>query len=412
MGISLTDAAYYGIILGDTGNPRDISQYISSLSWEEAKGELSMKATFTARDAETQWGHVSEFVTLGSLFIIAVTIGGETREVFRGKVESWNPSTSFSNETLRATCYDDLFPIQKSQDNYIVKKNTSASKAIKKLFKAWELPIGLYEGPTIKLPKMIFQARYIADIATDMLNKAYDKGDEKCFMRAADGVIDILPYMDTYDIYFFNGDNSIQIDERRSTENIVTRVKIMDEKGEKKKATVDGLTEYGIRQVIKNLEQDQKLKDAKAEAEQIIDTKGKVERSITLQTPDIPFLRKGDLIYCDIRGSVGYYDVAGVSHNADSRTMTMDIEFSEANAYVDDESAGEKRKKKYVRGDIVQFRGGEYHMTSKASSKTFRAPAGRAKISRIAKKRPYPYKLVHTSAPSTVNGWVTADQFY
>ena len=369
-----------------------------------------MKSQFTARNDRTESGYLSEIIKPGSLFLIIVTTGKETKEVARGRVEVWNPVTENETVELTCTCYDDLYPFQKSQDNYIVKNNTRAYKALSKFFQIWKIPRGFYDGPSIKLKKMVFQQKYLGDIITQILNHAYELGDEKYFMRAADGVIDILPYFDNIDIYFFNNDNATKIDEKQSTENLVTRVKIMDKANKKMKAKVDGLTEFGIRQIISPMQEGQSLKTAKKLAERVIAERGVIERSIKLSCNDLPFLRKGDVVYVDIGTSVGYFDVTGVTHQADSYTMTMNLEYSDKNA-----SEGGKivRKKKYVKGDIVNFVGGKYHLSAKKNSKSFTAVAGKAKISRIAnKKYPYRYRLVHTNVASTINGYVAEEQFY
>ncbi len=407
--IDLGSVKYCGAVITEGGVIMELTDYMSDLTWQEAKGQLSMKATFTARNDKTGDKFLSDIVKPGMVFIVLATLGGETREVFRGKIEVWNPVSNGDNDTLKCTAYDDLFPLQKSQDNYTVKKNTRAGKALRKFFKEWDLTIGRYEGPTVKLKKMIFQSKTVADIANGILQKAYDMGDDKCFMRAEDGVIDILPYCDNYDIYFFGEDIASEIDERQSTENLVTRVKIMDKENKKMKAKVDGLTEYGIRQKMKVMQQDEKLQDAKTEAQQIIDEQGKPERSITVKSPDLPFLRKGDAVYIDIRTSVGYFDVVGVTHDAEDGSMTMNLEFSSLN---DISGSSGKRKSKYRKGDIVTFYGGEYHISAKSGSRTFSAPSGRATIKSIKKKAAYPYRLVHSGSSSTVNGYVSEDQFY
>lgn len=55
-------------------------------------------------------------------------------------------------------------------------------------------------------------------------------------------------------------------------------------------------------------------------------------------------------------------------------------------------------------------------MTAKQGSKEFPANAGLAKIKQVKKvtkknKIAYPYKLIHTNEQSTINGWVSEEQF-
>ena len=182
--INMSEIKYYAVVVGDDGKHTDITDYVNSLAWSESKGELSMKSQFTARNDRTESGYLSEIIKPGSLFLIIVTTGKETKEVARGRVEVWNPVTENETVELTCTCYDDLYPFQKSQDNYIVKNNTRAYKALSKFFQIWKIPRGFYDGPSIKLKKMVFQQKYLGDIITQILNHAYELGDEKYFMRA------------------------------------------------------------------------------------------------------------------------------------------------------------------------------------------------------------------------------------
>ncbi len=414
MSISLGNAAYYSFIVGDDGKQIELTDYIDSLSWSELQGQLSMKATFSARNEKTAEGYVSDICKPGAFFVVVAKTSKGMMEVFRGNIEVWNTNLTNDDDTVKITAYDELYPTQKSQDNLVVKANTKPYKAIKKVFKTWKLTMGTYDGPSVKLPKLIFQARSVADIINTILNEAYLKGDERCFMRAHDGKIDIIHYYDNYDIYFFNGDNCTQVDEKQSTENLVTRIKIMDKNGTKKKATIDGYTEYGIRQQIMQMQEGVSLKDTKVKAEMEMDEKGQIDKSITINCPDIPFMRRGDVVYTDIGASTGYFDVLGVTHNASSYSMTLNLAYSDMNAESDEASPWRKRKPQ--KGDLVTFKGGSYHMTAKQGSKEFPANAGLAKIKQVKKvtkknKIAYPYKLIHTNEQSTINGWVSEEQF-
>lgn len=408
--INLSEVKYYSVIVGQDGKNIDITDYVDRLEWSESKGELSMKTQFTARNDKTESGYIAEIIKPGSLLIVVASAGRETREVARGRVEVWNPVTENETAELSCTCYDDFYQYQRSEDNYVIKNGERAYKAISKIFSDWKIPRGIYVGPSVKLKKMIFQQKTLGDIITQILDQAYELGDEKHFIRAADGVIDIMPYFDNIDVYFFDSGNATKIDERQSTENLVTRVKIMDKANKKMKTKIDGLTEYGIRQMIMPMQDGQSFDDAKKMAERTIAEKGVVERTIRVSCNDIPFLRKGDVVYLDIGTSVGYFDVAGVTHAAHSSTMTMSLEYSEKNKM---ESGTFTRKAKYVKGDIVNFLGGEYHLSAAKNSKAFKAVAGKAKIASIAhKKYPYRYRLVHTNMESTINGYVSEEQFY
>ena len=111
---------------------------------------------------------------------------------------------------------------------------------------------------------------------------------------------------------------------------MVTRVKIIgkEKKGGKNKviATLNGSTKYGVRQRIYTRGADESLADAKSAAKAILDDDGDVKDEITVQAPDVPYVRKGDLVYLKIGSIKGYYYVLGVRHDADTCSMSMDLE--------------------------------------------------------------------------------------
>lgn len=409
--LDITNISYYTTLIGSDGAKIDLTDYISELSWSESKGQLSQKITFRARNDKTSAGYVSDMAKPGCLVIVSVSAFGRTEEVARGKIESWSVKKDSEDNDLEVVCYDDLYPMQKSQVNYKFANGTRANKAISKIFSDWKIPRGIYDGPTVKLKQTIFTKKYIGDCLTSILESAHELGDEKYFMRATQGAIDILPYFSNSEIYCFEENGAMSITEKQSTEDLVTRVGVYSKGGQKAKVNLDGLVEYGIRQKIVEYGEGVSLNNAKIEANQILEDEGKVKQEVTLRTPDIPFLRKGDVVFIRINASNGYYDVIGVTHTADKATMTINLEYSDRNA----RTGHYTKKKQYFKGEMVMFIGGEYHFGRGAKTKAAKANAGIAKIAGIWKandKNPYNYKLVHQSAQSQVNGFVTEDMFY
>lgn len=76
-----------------------------------------------------------------------------------------------------------------------------------------------------------------------------------------------------------------------------------------------------------------------------------IDEEITVQAPDVPFIRKGDLVYVMIGSAQNYYYVVGIRHDCDNYSMTMDLELAKT------ETATQTTKKKdYNVGDIVNFK--------------------------------------------------------
>lgn len=213
------------------------------------------------------------------------------------------------------------------------------------------------------------------------------------------------------DVYVFRVDNTKSISQSISTASLVTRVKVLgqadDDGNSPVEATVDGLTKYGIRQRIYTRGKDESLDEAKTAAQKIIDEDGVIDEEITVQAPDVPFIRKGDLVYVMIGSAQNYYYVVGIRHDCDNYSMTMDLELAKT------ETATQTTKKKdYNVGDIVNFKGGTHYVSSYSGSRGYSARAGKAKITiKNGSGKTHPWHLIHTDSGSNVYGWVDDGTF-
>ena len=152
-------------------------------------------------------------------------------------------------------------------------------------------------------------------------------------IRASKGKTSIIPRGSNKIVYVFKTDNTKSVSESMSAGNIVTRVKVIGQADDDGKSSVEavlnGLTKYGVRQRIYTRGSDESLKDAMSASQEILDENGNIDRKISVQGPDVPFIRKGDLVYLMAGTSEGYFFVKGIRHDADTNSMTMNLEVTE-----------------------------------------------------------------------------------
>lgn len=159
---------------------------------------------------------------------------------------------------------------------------------------------------------------------------------------------------------------------------------------------------------------DETISDANSAAQEILDGEGKIENEMTVQSPDVPFIRKGDLVYIMNGATADYYYVKGIRHNADTYSMTMDLEVAEQenNSGSSGSSGSTEEKKEYNVGDIVNFHGGIHYVSSYPDAKGYNASAGRAKITiKDGSGQAHPWHLIHEDGASNVYGWVDDGTF-
>ncbi len=408
--IDIATLKYRVVVVDSKKNRYNISEYIENLGWQENEGEISMQTSFTVRNDKTSKGYLSKLIKPGTLIIVSAKHDSKKyKEVARGYVETWNPVNQNSSHDLRCTCYDDLYNLQKSQDNFYFRSGTGTKTRILKIVKKWKIPIGSYHGPNKKHGKKKYQGKYLSDIILDILDDALKKGGKKCILRMKKGKLAVVPKGSNSDIYVFKSNNTKVVNNSRSTANMVTRVKVIGKSKKKGKtrvvATLNGLTKYGVRQRIYTRGSDETIKQAKKAAKEILDESGDIKQDITVQSPDVPYIRKGDMVYMQVGSVKGYYIAKSIQHDADTMSMTMNIEPA-------DKKSGSKDKKSssnsHKVGDLVDFKGGKHYVSS-SSSKGYSAKAGKAKITKKNTSGKHPYHLIHTNNKSNVYGWVDED---
>lgn len=408
--IDLSNIRYRVVVMDEAGNQYNIKDFIQNLGWEENEKEISVHSSFMTRNDSTSKGYLSNIIKPGCLVGIFASDGVMDEEVARGYVETWNPTEKNSGNDLKCTCYDELYKLQKSQDNRYYPSGTGTKLALQSIFDDWEIPQGDYKGPNASHGKTVCNNKYLSDIMLELLDDAAKRGEEKCMIRAEKGYVSVVPWGSNKSVYVFKVDNTQSFSQSVSTENLITRVKVVgqaDNDGKQSvNATLNGETQYGIRQRIYTRGSDETLSDANAAAQEILNGDGKIEKKMTVQGPDVPFVRKGDLVYIMSNSVSDYYYVKSIQHNADSYSMTMDLEYAEP------ERDSGQGMKEYKVGDVVNFHGGTHYVSSYPGAKGYNARAGQAKITiKGGSGQAHPWHLIHTDSNSNVYGWVDNGTF-
>lgn len=412
--IDLSKIRYRVVVMDESGKQYNIKDFIHNLGWEENENEISVRSSFSAKNDKTSKGYLSSIIKPGCLVGIFATDGSIDEEVARGYVETWNPIEKNSGSSLKCINYDELYKLQKSQDNRYYSSGTGTKSAIQGILDDWEIPQSDYKGPNASHGKMVCNNKYLSDIILELLDDAVKKGEEKCIIRASKGRVGIIPRGSNETVYVFRTDNTQSFSHTISTADLITRVKVVgkedDNENTKVEATLNGETKYGIRQRIYTRGSDESLSDAKSAAQEILDEDGKIENEMTVTSPDVPFIRKGDLVYIISNLASSYYYVKSIQHNADTYSMTMELEKAESEKARS--SSGNSKKTDYNVGDIVNFHGGTHYVSSYSGAKGYNAKAGKAKITiKNGSGKAHPWHLIHTDSGSNVYGWVDDGTF-
>lgn len=397
--IDINNVKYKVILVPATGKQLNITDIVESAGWEENKGELAMRITLSLKNELYNGKSISTIAKPGCLVGIFADYGNKSEEVARGIIMTWAPATTNSKESLVLTCYDEVYYLQKSQDNIYYTSGTGTKSAIMKIFDNWKIPVDEYHGPNVKHGKLVYKSESLSDVILDILDDAVKKGASKYIIRSIKGKVSILPRGSNKIVYHFNADNTVSVKNTWSTTEMVTRVKVIGQEDDDGKtsveAVVNGQTQYGIRQKIYTRPKDDSVDAAKTAAKEILEEKGDIKKTTTLEAPDIPYIRKGDLIHVKAGILNGYYYVLGIRHEAASAKMILDIESTEESTF----KIKKEESKEFNKGDSVILNGAVY-VDSYGNGKgmTFKNYKGKITI-KVSISRKCPYHVDHI-------GWV------
>lgn len=411
--IDISKIKYRLVVMTESKKQYNIKEFVEDLGWEENDGELATRISFTAKNEKTSAGLISSLAKPGCLVGVFATDGSIDEEVARGYVTDWKPLLSGSKDKVDITCYDELYNLEESQDLIYYSSGIGTKSAITQIFDNWQIPTEKYDGPDVTHGKLAYKTESLADVLLDILDDAKKKGGGDAFIRAAKGKVSVLQWGSNKTVYHFEADNTKQVSHKMSTAGMITRVKVIgqeDDDGRSSvEAVVNGQTKFGIRQKIYVRGKDDSVSDAQSAAQDIINDKGQVDEEITVQSPDVPFVRKGDLVHITAGTLNDYYFVKGIRHNADSMSMTMDLKKAVAEPVVQNHQSAPKS---YNVGDIVNFKGGTHYVSSYPGAKGYNARAGKAKITiKNGSGKAHPWHLIHVDSGSDVYGWVDDGTF-
>lgn len=413
--IDVANIKYRLVVMTEDKKQYNIKEFVENLGWEENDGELAVRISFTAKNDKTSAGLISSLAKPGCLVGIFASHGSTDEEVARGYITDWKPTLSGNKDKFDVICYDELYNLQESQELIYYSSGIGTKSAITKIFDDWQIPMDKYEGPDVTHGKLAYKTEMLSDVLLDILDDAKKKGGGSAMIRAAKGKVSVIEWGSNTTVYHFEADNTKQVSHKKSISGMITRVKIIgqeDDDGRSSvEAVVNGLTKFGVRQKIYIRGKDDSVSDAQSAAQEIIDEKGQVKEDITVQAPDIPFIRKGDLVHMTVGTLKDYYYVKGIRHDADSGSMTMDLK----KAVTEVVKNNQVTKKSYNVGDIVYFKGGTHYVSSWPGSKGYPAKAGKARIhlgpNCKGNGKAHPWSLIHIDSSSNVYGWVDEGTF-
>lgn len=328
--IDLSKLRYDVVAVAADGTQLNLTDITSGLGFSEGEKELSAKITLKVANVAYNGKHISDFVQPFTPIIVFADMGAGSVEVMRGTVQKWELTETNREVFLNLEAADEVQALRANQDDFYFTDGHSSSAILNEILGKWGVPheIQITDG---KHAKKVYRKKYLADMVADVLKDLKEKGGGVYFVRANKGVVQIIPRGTNETIYHFDiDDNLIRTKESFDVSKLVTRVQVVakqkTEGHQKIEATIDGKTNLGVRQIIYTRGDKETAAEAETAAKKILDEQGDAKRKTSIESPDVPTLRKGDRIRVRSSAGEGYFFVKSVRHDATRMKMTMELD--------------------------------------------------------------------------------------
>ncbi len=328
MAVDIALLTYHVDLITESGAVYDLDHALLSLVWEEQEGQLAQRATLKLANYKMESGYLMQLVKINCIIKISADWGGGRQPLFEGTIWEWDYASAQAKE-LVITAYDPMIRLQQSKDFKYFSAGMSTPAILNNICGDWGIPLSYQWSKQITHEKKVFNCDPISDMIIKLLDEVKRQTGAPYVALYKNGSLVVSDYGANADVYQFNTDNSISTSDKLTINNLVTRVKIIGKEDNEGRssvdAVIDGSLEYGVLQEVVRRDSNKNMGEANAEAQALLKERGKPEESITLAAADLPFLRRGDAVGVAAGNLTGTFYVAGVSHNAASKQMTMTL---------------------------------------------------------------------------------------
>lgn len=323
----------YTAFLIDGSTQYDITPAMEGLSFSEQEQQIAKSATISIANVLIKGQWLSGIIQARQRVSIYADDGETKDEVFRGVVWTKYYKSALSARNLEVKCYDNLVYFQESEDSLYFPAGKTTKDVVGTICKNWGVGLD-YSYESITHGKLVLRGTLADIILTDILEKAKENSGTKYVMISQKDVINIKKAGANATVYQITAkNNAIFTRSEQTMDGMITKVVILGKAGtgERKpvQATIEGNTsQYGTLQKLYDRDENTSLADAKKEANTIIKEKGNPTAKFEVQANDIPWIRKGDLVYVNA-GAIADRNLLvvgierSISNNGKIMTLTL-----------------------------------------------------------------------------------------
>lgn len=329
----------YTVYLVDGNNKYNITPAVVSIGTSNQEKQLAQSVDLTLLNIKTSTGKtLCELLTVRRRVFVYADDGEKKDEVFRGWTWTRYHQSTLEESALKIKCYDNLIYLQESESSYYYSKGKSTKAVMKDIANNWGIKIK-YSYSSITNPKLVLRGTLSDMIISDILNPVKNRTGTKYTIYSQKDVMYVAPVGSNTKIYKIESkNNAVEVKSEKTMDGMVTKVKILGSAEKSGKvpvaATVKGDTKkYGTLQKIITKDSDDSLSDAKKEANAIIQVSGKPFEESYVTAPDIPWIKKGDMVYVNA-GHISKKEliVAGIERDISNKKKVMTLTLTKPKA--------------------------------------------------------------------------------
>ncbi|MGN7411336.1 XkdQ/YqbQ family protein [Paenibacillus sp. SAF-068] len=212
------------------------------------------------------------------------------------EVESLNSGT----KRLSLTVYDRMIYLEKSEDEFLLPKDQTATQRLKTYAKEWKIPYATLPDTKTKLGKAVYRSQTIFSMMFADLKETAKSGGEMYHPRMTPGGLQLFQVGSNAKVYEL--DRLIDLTQMRTLEGAVTKVKVMaaSESGSGKEvpSKVLAIEQNGVEELgtLQKLIEDDQVKSTTAAKKLAKSKLTGIQETFTISAPDVNTIRAGDAV--------------------------------------------------------------------------------------------------------------------
>ncbi|WJH30968.1 phage portal protein [Paenibacillus sp. CC-CFT742] len=212
------------------------------------------------------------------------------------EVESSNSGT----KRLSLTVYDRMIYLEKSEDEFLLPKDQTATQRLKTYAKEWKIPYGTLPDTKTKLGKAVYRSQTIFSMMFADLKETAKSGGDMYHPRMTSAGLQLFKVGSNAKVYEL--DRLIDLSQMRTLEGAVTKVKVMaaseSSSGKEVPSKVLAIEQDGVEELgtLQKLIEDDQVKTAAAAKKLAKSRLTGIQETFTVSAPDVNTIRAGDAV--------------------------------------------------------------------------------------------------------------------